>query len=125
MVRIAGVDIPGKKRVRIALRYLYGVGAKTAELIIDEAGIDADMYADDLSESQVAKIREVLESKYPVEGELRRQVQGNIKLLKDLGAYRGLRHIRKLPIKGRTHTNGRTAKGGKRLAIAGKKKATK
>lgn len=123
MVRIAGVDLPGRKKVGIALRYLYGVGPTLADSIIDEAGIDPTLHAEKLSDAQIARIREILEGKYPVEGELRRQVQANIKMLKDLGTYRGQRHIRRLPIKGRTHTNARTAKGRKRIAIAGKKKA--
>lgn len=122
-MRVAGVDIPGKKKIRIALRYLYGVGPTAADAILDEAAIEPTMLADALSEAQVARIREILEAKYPVEGELRRQVQSNIKMLKDLGTHRGQRHIRRLPIKGRTHSNARTAKGRKRVAIAGKKKA--
>lgn len=125
MPRIAGVDIPRNKKIRIALRYIYGVGPTTADMIIDEAGIDPNMRAEEVSEAQGARIREIIESKFPVEGDLRRQVQGNIKMLKDLGTYRGLRHIRKLPIKGRTHSNARTAKGRKRIAIAGKKLAPK
>lgn len=123
MPRIAGVDLPGKKKVGIALRYIYGVGPSLAHSVITEAGLDPVMRAEELSEAQTARIREILEEKYSVEGDLRRQVQGNIKLLKDLGAYRGLRHIRRLPIKGRTHSNARTAKGRKRIAIAGKKLA--
>ncbi|MBI2343343.1 MAG: 30S ribosomal protein S13 [Deltaproteobacteria bacterium] len=121
MARIAGVDVPTKKKVGIALRYIYGIGPTVATAIVDEAGIDPATLAGDLSETQVAAIREIIEEKYPVEGDLRRQVQSNIKLLKDLGSWRGMRHIRRLPIKGRTHSNGRTCKGRKRLAIAGKK----
>lgn len=125
MPRIAGVDVPGKKKVGIALRYIYGVGPTTANALIVEAGLNPTMRADELSEAQTARIREILEEKYPVEGDLRRQVQGNIKLLKDLGTFRGTRHIRRLPLKGRTHSNARTAKGRKRIAIAGKKIAPK
>ncbi len=123
MPRIAGVDIPGKKKVSIALRYIYGVGPAVANLVIEEAGLDGNMKAEELTEAQGARIREILEAKYPVEGDLRRQTQANIKLLKDLGTFRGMRHIRRLPIKGRTHSNARTAKGRKRIAIAGKKLA--
>lgn len=121
MARIAGVDLPGKKKVGFALRYIYGVGPTSANSIIEAAGLDPAMRAEALSEAQTARIREILEEKYSVEGDLRRQIQSNIKLLKDLGAYRGMRHIRRLPIKGRTHSNARTAKGRKRIAIAGKK----
>lgn len=126
MPRIAGVDIPGKKRSVIALTYIYGVGLTTSKQILGSAGIDESVRADDLDENQLAKIREVIEEKFRVEGDLRREVQANIKRLKDMGAYRGLRHIRNLPCRGqRTHTNARTRKGKKRMAIAGKKAPTK
>lgn len=122
MPRVAGVDIPGKKRVVVSLTYIYGIGPTTSRRILKVAGIGEDVRADDLSESDVAKIREVLDDGYKVEGDLRREVQSNIKRLKDLGAYRGLRHIKKLPCRGqRTHTNARTAKGRKRIAVAGRK----
>jgi len=122
MPRIAGVDIPGKKRVVIALTYIYGIGPTTSKKIMGIVGIDETVRADDLDESQLAKIREVIEEKFRVEGDLRREVQGNIKRLKDMGAYRGLRHIRNLPCHGqRTHTNARTRKGKRRMAIASKK----
>ncbi|HPM41577.1 MAG TPA: 30S ribosomal protein S13, partial [bacterium] len=94
MPRLAGVDIPGKKRTVIALTYIYGIGLTTSKRILKEAGIDESVRADDLTEAQVAKIREVLDEGYKVEGDLRREVQGNIKRLKDLGSYRGMRHIR-------------------------------
>ena len=124
MPRIAGVDIPGKKRVEIALTYIFGVGLTTAKQIVKIAQIDPNRKADDLDDSEVAKIREILDAGYKVEGDLRREVQGNIKLLKDINAYRGQRHIRKLPARGqRSKTNARTAKGRKRIAIAGKKVA--
>lgn len=124
MPRIAGVDIPGKKRVVVALTYIYGIGRETSSLILKQAGIDESVRADNLSEADVAKIREVIDQNYKVEGDLRREIQGNIKRLKDLSAYRGMRHIRKLPCRGqRTHTNARTAKGRKRVAVAGKKVA--
>ncbi len=122
MPRIAGVDIPGKKRVIIALTYIYGIGLTTSRQILKVAGIDESVRADNLSEADLAKIREVIEEGYKVEGDLRREVQGNIKRLKDLGSYRGQRHIRRLPCRGqRTRTNARTAKGRKRVAVAGKK----
>jgi small subunit ribosomal protein S13 len=124
MPRIAGVDIPGKKRIVIALTYIYGVGLTTSKQILKVAGIDEAVRADNLSEADMAKIREVIEGGYKVEGDLRREIQGNIKRLKDLGTYRGQRHIRKLPCRGqRTRTNARTAKGRKRVAVAGKKQA--
>ncbi len=124
MPRIAGVDIPGKKRIVIALTYIYGIGVTTSKQILKVAGIDESVRADNLSETDLVKIREVIEEGYKVEGDLRREVQGNIKRLKDLGTYRGMRHIRRLPCRGqRTRTNARTAKGRKRVAIAGKKQA--
>ncbi len=124
MPRIAGVDIPGKKRSVIALTYIYGIGNTTSKKVLKIAGIDENLRADDLTETQIAKIREVLESGFKVEGDLRREIQGNIKLLKDIGTYRGQRHIRKLPCHGqRSRTNARTAKGRKRIAVAGKKLA--
>ncbi len=125
MPRIAGVDIPGKKRIAISLRYIYGIGPTIAKRILESADIDQSIRADNLDEAQLTRLRGLLEN-YQVEGDLRRQIQLNIKRLKDLGAYRGMRHIRKLPCRGqRSNTNARTAKGGKRVAIAGKKKATK
>lgn len=124
MPRIAGVDIPPKKKITFSLRYIYGVGPTNALTILRDAGVDPDCRAETLSEAQVAKIREVIEANFTVEGDLRRQVQNNVKLLKDMGAYRGHRHIRHLPCHGqRTHTNARTAKGRPRIAIAGKKQA--
>lgn len=124
MPRIAGVDIPAKKKIEFSLRYLYGIGPTLARKICDEAKIDPNLRAEKLSDAQVAHIREIIDAKYRVEGDLRRDVSGNIKLLKDMGAYRGSRHIRHLPCHGqRTHTNARTAKGRPRVAIAGRKKA--
>lgn len=126
MPRLAGVDIPGKKRVVVALTYIYGIGRCTSEKILAEAKIDESIRADNLDESQVARIREIIDAKYRVEGDLRREVQGNIKRLKDMGTYRGLRHIRNLPARGqRTHTNARTRKGKRRMAVAGKKAPAK
>jgi len=124
MPRIAGVDIPAKKRIVVSLTYIYGVGRTASENILSQAGIDESVRAENLSDAQLAKIREIIDSQYKVEGDLRREIQGNIKRLKDLSAYRGMRHIRKLPCHGqRTHTNARTCKGRKRIAIAGRKVA--
>lgn len=125
MPRISGVDIPGKKRIVIALTYVYGIGRHTSSEILQAAGIDESVRADDLNEADLTKIRSVIDAGHKVEGDLRREITANIKRLKDLGTFRGSRHIRKLPCRGqRTHTNARTAKGRKRIAIAGKKIAT-
>jgi small subunit ribosomal protein S13 len=122
--RIAGVDIPGKKRIIISLQYIFGIGPTVAKNVLSKAAIDENVRADALDEQQLAKIREVIDADVAVEGDLRREVISNIKLLKDIGSYRGQRHIRKLPCRGqRTHTNARTCKGKTRIAIAGKKKA--
>jgi len=112
MARIGGVDLPGRKHIHIALRYLYGVGAHNSVAICQKAGIPLDKKAQDLTEAEARKIREILDAEYKVEGDLRREVQMNIKRLMDLGCYRGLRHRRGLPVNGqRTHTNARTRKG--------------
>ncbi len=125
MARIAGIDLPGNKRIGIALTYLYGIGTKTAEKILEELTIDPSIKAKDLPDGDVNRIREYIEKDLRVEGDLRRQVSLNIKRLMDLGTYRGLRHRKGLPVRGqRTHTNARTRKG-KAVAIAGKKKVTK
>ena len=117
MARIAGVDIPGRKHIRIALTYIYGIGPKTAVDICTAAQIPQDKKADDLDENEVRRIREVLDQGYKVEGDLRREVAMHIKRLMDLGTYRGLRHRRGLPVRGqRTHTNARTRKGPRRGA---------
>ncbi len=126
MPRIAGVDLPKKKRVIRALTYIYGIGLTKSRHILAEAGVDESIRADDLSAEQTARIRNIIENREKVEGDLRREVQMNIKRLMDLGSYRGLRHRRGLPCRGqRTQTNARTRKGKKKMAIAGKKKATK
>lgn len=112
MARIAGVDLPRNKRVLVALTYIYGIGTTSAKNILAEAGVDPNTRSDQLSETQVAQIREVIDRGYIVEGELRKNVSQNIKRLMDLGTYRGLRHRRGLPVRGqRTHTNARTRKG--------------
>ena len=122
MARIAGIDLPRNKRIDIALTYIYGVGRHTATVVCNKADVDTATKTDHLSESEVIKLREVLENDYTVEGDLRRNVNQNIKMLMDIGCYRGLRHRRGLPVRGqRTHTNARTRKG-PRKTIAGKKK---
>jgi small subunit ribosomal protein S13 len=122
VARIAGIDLPKNKRMEIALTYIYGIGRTTARRILDETGLDPSMKTDQLSEVDVAKIREVLDRSYKVEGDLRREVSMNIKRLMDLGCYRGLRHRRGLPVHGqRTHTNSRTRKGPRKMQI-GKRK---
>lgn len=124
MARIGGVDLPGKKKIEIALTYLYGIGLATANQVLVKAGIDPKLVTDQLTDQQVAKIREEIEQNLKVEGDLRKEVSLNIKRLMDLGAYRGLRHRASLPTRGqRTHTNARTRKGRPRIAVAGKKKA--
>ena len=124
MPRIAGIDIPAKKRIEVALTYIYGIGRITARDILRKAQIDPAMRAEGLSDVEVAKIREVIDAGYRVEGDRRRQVSLDIKRLIDLSAYRGVRHRSNLPVRGqRTSTNARTRKGRPRVAIAGKKKA--
>jgi small subunit ribosomal protein S13 len=122
MARIAGVDLPKDKRVEIALTYIYGIGRPSANKILEKANINRDTRVSKLSESEVVRLRDILEQEYRVEGDLRREVGTNIKRLKDNGSYRGLRHRKSLPVHGqRTHTNARTRKGPRR-AIMGKKK---
>jgi small subunit ribosomal protein S13 len=121
MARIIGVDIPRNKAMKIALRSIYGVGPTIAESVLKEAGVDLLKNSSELTEEEAQKIRQVLEGGYQVEGDLRREVGLNIKRLKDLGCYRGIRHRKGLPVNGqRTRTNARTRKG-KAVAIAGKK----
>ncbi len=122
MARIAGVNIPTNKRVEIALRYIHGIGPGLAREIIDRVGIAPERRVNELSDAEVIKIRETIDQEYMVEGDLRRETSMNIKRLMDLGCYRGLRHRRRLPVRGqRTHTNARTRKGPAK-PIAGKKK---
>jgi small subunit ribosomal protein S13 len=121
VARIAGVDLPRNKRMEIALTYIYGIGKTVSKKILGDAGIDLNKNSDELTESDVAKIREVLEKTIRVEGDLRREVSLSIKRLVDLGCYRGTRHRKGLPVRGqRTHSNARTRKG-PAVAIAGKK----
>ena len=118
MARIAGVDLPRNKRVEIALTYIYGLGRHAANVVLKQAGISPDKRTEDLDENDVRKIRDAIEANYRVEGDLRRDIQLNIKRLMDLGAYRGMRHKRNLPCRGqRTHTNARTRKGPRRMAV--------
>jgi small subunit ribosomal protein S13 len=125
MARIAGVNIPTNKRVVIALRYIHGIGPHNAETICKKAKIDDKTRVNQLTEDQVIKLRELIDADYDVEGDLRRKTSMDIKRLVDLGCYRGLRHRKRLPVRGqRTHTNARTRKG-KAVAIAGKKMVTK
>ena len=118
MARIAGVDLPNRKRVEIGLTYIYGIGRSTSNTILTKLDIDPDTKTDDLTESQINNIRKVIDSDLKVEGELRSEIAMNIKRLMDLGCYRGLRHRKSLPVHGqRTSTNARTRKGPKRTAV--------
>ena len=122
MARIAGVNIPTGKKVSIGLTYIHGIGQQTATDICEKASIEKDKRVNELLETEIIKIREIIDNNYRVEGELRREVSTNIKRLMDLGNYRGLRHRRGLPVRGqRTHTNARTRKGPAKT-IAGKRK---
>lgn len=123
MARIAGVDLPRDKRVEAALPYIYGIGWSLSREILAKTGINPDTRVRDLTDEEVARLREILDKEYKVEGDLSREVQLNIKRLIEIGSYRGLRHRRGLPVRGqRTKTNARTRKGPKRT-VAGKKKA--
>lgn len=125
MARIAGVDLPKDKRIVIGLTYVYGIGKSTSQKILKEANVDESIRVKDLTDEQEAAIRRVVEEKYKVEGDLRGEVNFNIKRLMDIGCYRGLRHRKNLPVRGqRTRTNARTRKGDKKT-VANKKKATK
>lgn len=125
MARISGIDLPRDKRIEHALPYIYGIGLTRSRQILDEAGVNPDTRVKDLAETEVGKLREVIDRSFKVEGDLRREVQLNIKRLMDIGCYRGLRHRRGLPVRGQsTKTNARTRKGPRRT-VAGKKKAPK
>ena len=125
MARISGVNIPTAKKIHIALTYIYGIGPKIATELCNQASVDKSKRVNELNDDELNKIREIIDQKHTVEGDLRRKVSMDIKRLNDLGCYRGLRHRKKLPVRGqRTHTNARTRKG-KAVAIAGKKKVTK
>ena len=123
MARISGVDLPPKKRLVIALTYIYGIGLTAAEKICAEAGVSTDIKAEELHENDIISIRRVIDNQYKVEGDLRREISQNIKLKMDIGCYQGLRHRKGLPVNGqRTHTNARTRKGPRRSTISIKKK---
>jgi small subunit ribosomal protein S13 len=118
LARIAGVDLPKRKRIEIGLTYIYGIGRTTSQRILGKLNIDPDTQTDDLSEAEINSIRKIIDNELKVEGELRTQVSMNIKRLMDLGCYRGLRHRKSLPVRGqRTSTNARTRKGPKRAAV--------
>lgn len=122
MARLAGVDLPKNKRMEVALTYIYGIGATKAKEILKDAGVSPDTKTDELADSEISALRSIIDKDHKVEGDLRRDISMSIKRLMDIGAYRGLRHRKGLPVRGqRTHTNGRTRKGPRR-AIAGKKK---
>ncbi len=126
MPRIAGVDIPLNKRIEVGLTYIYGIGRVVSKEILKEARVDVNIHAKDLTDQEVAAIRETIESKYTVEGDLRKEIQTNIKRLIEIGCYRGVRHRLGLPVRGqKTKSNARTRKGPRGTAIAKKKKTTK
>ena len=126
MARIAGVNIPLNKRVEIGLTYIYGIGRPTSNEILAKLGIEQDRYVRDLTDGEISKLRDIIDTEYMVEGDLRRDRSQNVKRLMEIGCYRGLRHRRGLPVRGQnTKTNARTRKGPKRMQVAGKKKAGK
>ena len=126
MARIAGVNIPLNKRVEVGLTYIFGVGPSQSKRVIAELGIDPNTYVKNLTEDEIRKLRDVIDNTMTVEGDLRRERSQNVKRLMEIGAYRGLRHRRGLPVDGqRTKTNARTRKGPKRMSVAGKKKVKK
>ena len=126
MARISGVNIPLNKRIEIGLTYIYGVGDSTSRQILAQAGVDGDTKVRDLTDDEVRKLRDIIDAGLTVEGDLRRERSQNVKRLMEIGAYRGLRHRRGLPVDGqRTKTNARTRKGPKRMQVAGKKKVKK
>jgi small subunit ribosomal protein S13 len=126
MARISGVNIPLNKRIEIGLTYIYGVGESTSRKILEQAGVNGDTKVRDLTDDEVRKLRDLIDAGLTVEGDLRRERSQNVKRLMEIGAYRGLRHRRGLPVDGqRTKTNARTRKGPRRMQVAGKKKVTK
>jgi small subunit ribosomal protein S13 len=126
MARIAGINIPLNKRVEVGLTYIYGIGQSTSRRVLERAGVDPNTYVKDLTDDEVRKLREAIDQELMVEGDLRRERSQNVKRLMEIGAYRGLRHRRGLPVNGqRTKTNGRTRKGPRRTQVAGKKKVKK
>jgi small subunit ribosomal protein S13 len=126
MARIAGVNLPLNKRSEIGLTYIFGIGRSTANKVLSEVGVSPDTYVRDLTEDEVGKLRDAIDEKLTVEGDLRRETSQDIKRLQEIACYRGLRHRRGLPVRGQnTKTNARTRKGPKRMQVAGKKKAGK
>ncbi len=126
MARISGINIPLNKRVEIGLTYIFGIGRSQARKVLGSAGVSPDTYVKDLTDDEVLKLRDAIDGELTVEGDLRRERSTNTKRLMEIGAYRGLRHRRGLPVNGqRTKTNGRTRKGPKRMSVAGKKKVSK
>ena len=126
MARIAGSNIPLNKRVEVGLTYIYGIGPSTARKLLKDAGIDPDTYVRDLTDDEIVRLRETIDEKLQVEGDLRRERSQDVKRLQEIGSYRGLRHRRGLPVRGqRTKTNGRTRKGPRRMQVAGRKRVTK
>ena len=126
MARIAGINLPLNKRSEVGLTYIYGIGRSTSNKLLAEVGISPDTYIRDLTEDEVAKLRDAIDDGYAVEGDLRRERSQDIKRLQEIACYRGLRHRRGLPVRGqKTKTNARTRKGPKRMQVAGKKRAGK
>src|SRR3712207_2716038 len=126
MARIAGVNIPLNKRVEVGLTYIYGIGEATSRKLLHDAGIDPDTYVRDLTDDEVIRLRNAVDGELTIEGDLRRERSQNVKRLMEIGAYRGLRHRRGLPVNGqRTKTNARSRKGPKKMQVAGKKKVKK
>ena len=126
MARIAGINIPLNKRVEIGLTYIYGIGPSTSRKLLEKAGVDPNTYVRDLTDDEIVKLRNLVDTEVTVEGDLRRERSQNVKRLMEIGCYRGLRHRRGLPVRGqRTKTNARTRKGPKRMQVAGKKKVKK
>ena len=124
-IRIVGVDLPQNKRGEIALTYIYGIGRSAAKTILDKAGVDRDIMVQDWTDDQAAKVREIIGAEYKVEGDLRSEVQLNIKRLMDIGCYRGVRHRLGLPLRGQSTKNNARTRKGKKKTVANKKKATK
>lgn len=124
-IRIVGVDLPQNKRGEIALTYVYGIGRSSSAMILEKAGVDKDIKVKDWTDDQAAKIRQIITSEYKVEGDLRSEVQLNIKRLMDIGCYRGVRHRNGLPVRGQSTKNNARTRKGKKKTVANKKKATK
>jgi small subunit ribosomal protein S13 len=126
LARIAGVEMPKNKRLEIALTYIFGVGKSSAQMILQKVGVDFDKKVDDLTDEELTKIKEVIDKEYKVEGDLKREISSNIKNFIDIGCYRGLRHIKSLPVRGqRTRSNARTRKGPRGSVLSKRKKKTK